>query len=66
MFKHILIPTDGSPIAVKAAKSGIRFASEIGAKVTAYYALEEFQHSRAALSSYVSPTCITPPAAGSQ
>jgi nucleotide-binding universal stress UspA family protein len=32
MFKHILIPTDGSPIANKAVKAGVRFAREIGAK----------------------------------
>lgn len=41
MFKYILIPTDGSPVANKAVKAGIRFAREIGAKVTAYYALED-------------------------
>lgn len=39
MFKHILIPTDGSPIANKAVKAGVRFAREIGAKVTAYQAI---------------------------
>lgn len=41
MFKHILIPTDGSPLADKAVKAGIRFAHEIGAKVTAYSAIED-------------------------
>jgi len=41
MFKHILIPTDGSPTAQKAVKAGIRFAKEIGAKVTAYRALDD-------------------------
>jgi nucleotide-binding universal stress UspA family protein len=39
MFKHILIPTDGSPVAIKAVRAGIRFAHEIGAKVTAYQAI---------------------------
>jgi len=39
MFKHILIPTDGSPIAHKAVKAGVRFAREIGARVTAYQAV---------------------------
>lgn len=39
MFKHILIPTDGSPIANKAVKAGVRFAREIGARVTAYQAI---------------------------
>lgn len=41
MFKHILICTDGSPLANKAAKAGIALARALGAKVTAYSALEE-------------------------
>ena len=40
MFKHILIPTDGSPTANRAVKAGIKFAHEIGAKVTGYHAIE--------------------------
>jgi nucleotide-binding universal stress UspA family protein len=40
MFKHILIPTDGSPVAAKAVKAGVALAKEIGAKITGYYALE--------------------------
>ncbi len=43
MFKHILIPTDGSPIANKAAKAGIALAHRLGAKVTAYYSIEGLQ-----------------------
>ena len=43
MFKHILIPTDGSPVADKAAKAGIKLAMEIGARVTGYYAVEAIQ-----------------------
>ena len=43
MYKHILIPTDGSPVASKAAKAGIALAHALGAKVTAYYAIEELQ-----------------------
>ena len=34
MFKHILIPTDGSEISAAAIESGVRFAKEINAKVT--------------------------------
>ena len=41
MFKHILISTDGSPLANKAAKAGIALAKALRAKVTAYSALEE-------------------------
>ena len=43
MFKRILIPTDGSKVADKAVKAGIRFAREIGAKVVGYYAIEPLQ-----------------------
>ena len=43
MFKHILISTDGSPVAHKAAKAGIALAHALGAKVTAYYAVEQLQ-----------------------
>lgn len=40
MFKHILIPTDGSPVAAKAIKAGVALAAEMGARVTGYYAIE--------------------------
>jgi len=40
MFKHILIPTDGSSVSAKAVKAGIALAKESGAKVTGYYAVE--------------------------
>ncbi len=43
MFKHILIPTDGSPVSNKAAKAGIALARRLGAKVTAYCVLEALQ-----------------------
>ena len=41
MFKHILICTDGSTLANKAAKGGIALAKALDAKVTAYYAIED-------------------------
>lgn len=40
MFKHILIPTDGSAVAEKAIKAGVALAAEMGATVTGYYAIE--------------------------
>jgi nucleotide-binding universal stress UspA family protein len=40
MFKHILIPTDGSAVSAKAVKAGIAFAQESGARVTGYHAIE--------------------------
>jgi nucleotide-binding universal stress UspA family protein len=38
MFKHILIPTDGSSISAKAIQAGVALAKETGAKVTGPYA----------------------------
>jgi nucleotide-binding universal stress UspA family protein len=43
MFKHVLIPTDGSAVARKAVKAGVALARELGAKVTAYYAMDVIQ-----------------------
>lgn len=40
MFKHILIPTDGSPVSAKAVKAGIALAKKTGARVTGYHAVE--------------------------
>ena len=38
MYKHVLIPTDGSPASVRAGKAGVAFARAIGARVTAFFA----------------------------
>ena len=38
MFKHILIPTDGSKLSQKAAAQGVALAKALGAKVTAFFA----------------------------
>ena len=43
MFKHILISTDGSAASIKAAKAGIALAKALGAKVTAYSAIDSMQ-----------------------
>ena len=40
MFKHILIPTDGSPLSARAVKAGLRLAQETGARVTGYHAAD--------------------------
>jgi nucleotide-binding universal stress UspA family protein len=34
MFKHLLVPTDGSPLSEAAAAKAVQFAREIGAQVT--------------------------------
>jgi nucleotide-binding universal stress UspA family protein len=40
MFKHILVPTDGSRLSARAARSAVELAARLGAKVTAYYAID--------------------------
>lgn len=42
VYRHILVPTDGSPIAQKAVLDGIRLASALGARVTILTVLEPF------------------------
>lgn len=43
MFKHILVPTDGSPMSFRAAKRAVLLARSIGARITAYYASPRYR-----------------------
>ena len=38
MYKHILLPTDGSALAHGAVQAGVELAKAVGAKVTGFYA----------------------------
>jgi len=38
MFKHILVPSDGSPFSQAAVGKAVAFARETGARITAFYA----------------------------
>ncbi|MCC6532808.1 MAG: universal stress protein [Burkholderiales bacterium] len=38
MYKHILIPTDGSDLSRAAALNGVKLARALGARVTAFFA----------------------------
>jgi nucleotide-binding universal stress UspA family protein len=38
MFKHILIPTDGSKLANQSAEAAVRLAKSLGARVTGFFA----------------------------
>lgn len=42
MFKHVLLPTDGSKLSDQAVKRGIAFAKAIGARVTCIHVVPEF------------------------
>lgn len=40
MFRHILVPTDGSPLSVDAVVRAISFAREAGARITFFCAVQ--------------------------
>jgi nucleotide-binding universal stress UspA family protein len=42
MYKHILLPTDGSELSATAVRDGLQFAKEIGARVTALHVTAPF------------------------
>lgn len=42
MYRHILVPTDGSPTADKAVAAGIDYARETGARVLFFTAVHEY------------------------
>ena len=42
MFRHILVPTDGSKLALKGIKSGMRLARALGARVTGVYVIPPY------------------------
>jgi nucleotide-binding universal stress UspA family protein len=43
MFKHILLPTDGSKLSDRAVQRGMQFAKEVNARVTALHVVPEFR-----------------------
>ena len=42
MFKHILVPTDGSEFSKQTVVRAVSFAKEAGAEVTAFFAKPDF------------------------
>jgi nucleotide-binding universal stress UspA family protein len=56
MFKHILLPTDGSKLSDRAVQRGIELAEAIRARVTAVHVIPEFR--MMADESFVLPTSI--------
>jgi nucleotide-binding universal stress UspA family protein len=42
MFKHILLPTDGSKLSDKAVKQAIKTAQALGAKITAIHVMPNY------------------------
>ena len=42
MYKHILVPTDGSPLSMKAVREAMRIAEPLKARITALHVLVPF------------------------
>jgi nucleotide-binding universal stress UspA family protein len=42
MFKHVLVPTDGSKLSEDAIRMGVQLAKTINAKVTGFHVMPEF------------------------
>ena len=53
MFRHLLVPTDGSPLSAKAAQAAVNFAREVGARVTALSVAEPFPYSALSESAFL-------------
>ncbi len=58
MFKHILVPTDGSPLSEAAVRQAVEFAAAIGARLTAFYAKPSYPDARFGESGFIAP--VTP------
>ena len=56
MFKHILLPTDGSKLSDRSVQRGIDLAKALGARVTVMHVIPEFRIM--ADESFVMPTSI--------
>lgn len=56
MFKHILVPTDGSELSQETARQAILFAKETGARITAFYAKPEYPVSYYGEGALIDPT----------
>jgi len=42
MFKHLLVPTDGSPLSESTVSRAVSFAKDAGARITFFYAQPDF------------------------
>jgi nucleotide-binding universal stress UspA family protein len=58
MFKHILVPTDGSTLSLRAAKHAVRFAKIHGARITAFYVAPDYHPNIAG--DYLPPNFVSP------
>lgn len=58
MYKHILVPTDGSNLSASAAREAVAFARSAGARITAFYAAPNY--SVQVYGDFIPPDFISP------
>lgn len=56
MFKHILVPTDGSELSKETARRVVSFAKDAGARITAFFAKPEYPVSYYGEGALIDPT----------
>ena len=56
MFKHILLPTDGSQISQETARCAVSFAKDAGARITVFYAKPEYPMTYYSEGALIDPT----------
>lgn len=56
MFKHILVPTDGSELSKETARRAVAFAKDAGARITAFFAKPEYPVSYYGEGALIDPT----------
>ena len=40
MYRHLLVPTDHSPLSIQAAEQAVKLAASLGARITFFYAVQ--------------------------
>lgn len=58
MYKHILVPTDGSSLSRRTIRDAAKFAAKLGAKITGFYVAPTYHIE--VYTDYVPPDLITP------
>lgn len=56
MFKHILVPTDGSELSGQTVQRAVAFARESGARITFFYAKPEYPVAFYGEGAFIDPT----------
>ena len=58
MFKHILLPTDGSRLSERGVKAGISLAKALGARITGVYVVSPYAPVIYADAAYIPPNAL--------